>query len=64
MLSRPATVKSIVRIQCKINKKESSHLIGAECLAQVRVLEEARDGQHIGARVHHDEEEDAAEVEA
>ena len=34
-----------------------TNLVGAEGLLHVGVLEEASDGQDVGASVHHDEEE-------
>ena len=40
-----------------------AHLVWPESLFEVGVLEEARDGKHIGAGVHHDEEEGARQVE-
>jgi hypothetical protein len=37
---------------------------GAECLLQMRVLQETGDGQNVGAVVHENEEENAGQIEA
>ncbi len=48
----------------KLRNGSSSYLIWAEGLFEVRVLEEARDGQDVGAGVHEDEVEDAGQIQS